>query len=181
MYLLFWDCRKTSLAVLPKSFKRIDEEKSDKSIYRYLSKLIDVKLVAKAGKRITSKNSEELISETIYIRTAIAFITVAPIDKHVNAKEGDACHVWIASKNLLEDFFGKKADTKEFLNFATKLDKQKDELVIKLFENANEKTLEKIADLNYSDVNFVLQFVGWLATSTKMDLEKELFDLFKWF
>lgn len=168
-----------SIEDLEKNFKRYGEEKSDKSIYRYLNKLIEKKLVAKAGKRITSKNADDLTSETIYSRTAIAFITVAPVDKHVDAKEGEYGEVWIATKLLLEEFFGKKADSNEFLEFATKLDEEKDDLVIKLFENASDETLERVAKLNYMGVNFVLQFVGWLASISQSDLRTEITSLFK--
>ena len=60
---------------LEKDFTKKGIKKSDKSIYRYLKNLIEVGMVAKAGKRITSKGAGELQSETIYIRTARMFLT----------------------------------------------------------------------------------------------------------
>ena len=70
------------LRVGPRTVKELEADftkkgikKSDKSIYRYLKNLIEIGLVAKAGKRITSKGAGELQSETIYIRTAKIFLT----------------------------------------------------------------------------------------------------------
>jgi len=162
---------------LEKSFKKIGIEKSDKSIYRYLHKLIQVKLVAKAGKRITSKTSDNLTSETIYTRSAIAFITVAPVAEQGSDKKEDY-PVWEATRLLLSEHFGKNAVEKEFVKFANKLDKERDELVVNLFENATEETLEKVAQLDYLGISFLLQYIGWLAIIPEQDIAKDLERIF---
>ncbi len=163
---------------LEESFKKVGIEKSDKSIYRYLHKLLHVKLVAKAGKRITSKTSDNLTSETIYTRAAIAFITVAPVSEP-GSKAGDSNAVWEATRLLLSEHFGKNALEKEFVKFANKLDKDRDQLVVNLFENATEETLEKVARLDYLGITFLLQYIGWLAIIPEMDIAKDLEEIFK--
>ena len=162
---------------LEESFKKIGIEKSDKSIYRYLHKLLQVKLVAKAGKRITSKTSDDLTSETIYTRSAIAFITVALVaDPGTEKNEHNS--VWEATRLLLSEHFGKNAAAKEFVRFANKLDKERDQLVVNLFENATEETLEKVAQLDFHGINFLLQYIGWLAILPEQDIAKDLERIF---
>ncbi len=162
-----------SIADLVSKFKQSNNEKSDKTIYRYLHKLIQVKLVAKAGKRVTSNEDDDIISETIYIRSAKAFITVNPIDDR-DCKGGVECPVWEAIRLLVGQFFDNKGDKESFAKLATKLDRDIDNLVIQMFENADDETLDKIVDLDWSGINHVMQFAGWLAMSTKIDIPKEL-------
>jgi hypothetical protein len=159
------------------TFQKVGVEKSDKSVYRYLHKLIKAKLVAKAGKRITSKTSSSLTSETIYTRSAIAFITVIPVEDRVTKAE-ESNPVWDATRLLLGEHFGKTASEKAFTIFANKLDEEKDQLVIDLFENASDETLERVAQLDYAGVNFLLQFLSWLAIIPKRDITKELEEIF---
>ena len=162
-----------SIQDLVENFKTYGDEKSDKTIYRYLHKLIQVKLVAKAGKRVTSVDEEDLMSETIYLRTAKAFITVSPIDDR-ECKGSEECPVWEATRLLVGQNFNNTGDKKAFAKFATDLDRKIDNLVIQMFESADEETLDKIADLDWSGINHVMQFSGWLALSTKKDLKTEL-------
>ncbi len=162
---------------LEESFRKVGIEKSDKSIYRYLHKLLQVKLVAKAGKRITSKTSDNLTSETIYTRAAIAFITVAPVSEP-GSKAEESNAVWEATRLLLSEHFGKNASEKEFVKFANKLDKDRDQLVVNLFENATEEILMKVAQLDYQGINFLLQYIGWLAILPEQDIAKDLEQIF---
>ena len=162
-----------SIQDLEKAFKEVGDEKSDKTIYRYLHKLIQAKLVAKAGKRVTSANEDDLISETIYLRTAKAFITITPIDLR-ECQGGPECAVWEVTRLLMGQLLGNTGDPDKFSKFASNLDKEKDELVIKLFENADDETLDKIADLDWSGINHVLQFAGWLAISNQIDIPADL-------
>lgn len=160
---------------LMEAFEKLGEdfEKSDKSIYRYLKDLIKAKLVAKAGKRIIQNSSSEISTETIFIRTAIVFITITPVDDR-GCEGNELCPVWEAIRILLEEHLDKKYDPKKFATYLNKVDKNRDNLVIKIFENAKEENLEKIANLDYMGVNFVLQFVGWLAIISEEDIAGKL-------
>ena len=58
---------------LEAAFRTAGYEKSEKTIYRYLHKLVQAGLVAKAGKRITSIQEDNLTSQTLYSRSAKVF------------------------------------------------------------------------------------------------------------
>ncbi|MHA1306417.1 MAG: hypothetical protein ACTSO7_03280 [Candidatus Heimdallarchaeota archaeon] len=163
---------------LERLFKDKGNEKSDKSIYRYLHKLIQAKIVAKAGKRVTSTDEENLSSETLYTRTAKAFITVQPVDESRDCGLGAECPVWEASRLLLSQLYGTDGDKVEFAKFANWLDKEKDKIAIELFENADEETLEKVANLDWQGINYVLQFVGWFAIVSKENVKSKLKEIF---
>jgi len=166
-----------SIDDLVAAFQKIGIEKSDKSVYRYLHKLIKAKLAAKAGKRITSKTSDSLTSETIYTRSAIAFITVIPVEDRI-AKKEKASPLWDAARFLLNEHFGKTAKERNFVDFANEIDDARDQLLIDIFETASEETLEKVALLDYNGINFLLQVVGWLALIPKRNLAEELDEIF---
>lgn len=167
-----------SISDLEKAFKDIGEEKSDKTIYRYLHKLIKAKLVAKAGKRVSSLKEDDLISETIYLRTAKAFITVNPVDTR-ECTDGPECPVWEVSRLLIGQIYGKEGDPKKFSKVVNEFDRIKDEMVINLFKKADEETLDKIAALDWGGINHILQFVGWLALSTKKDIGADIRSCFE--
>jgi hypothetical protein len=163
-----------SIADLEDAFANLGKkfERSDKSIYRYLKELINKKLVVKGGKRV-KKDADEMKTETIFMRTAIAFITVTPIDDR-DCKGDELCPVWEGVRLLLEEQHKKKIDAKKFAVFANKIDQKMDDLVIEIFENANKETLKNIAKLDYMGVNYVLQFTGWLALLSKIDVLEEI-------
>ena len=64
---------------LEESFKKIGEEKSDKTIYRYLKKLEDAGLVIQAGKRVFASETK-VKTQTLYMRSAKVFYIVKPED-----------------------------------------------------------------------------------------------------
>jgi hypothetical protein len=163
---------------LERLFKKKGNEKSDKSIYRYLHKLIQARIVAKAGKRVTSTDADNLSSETLYMRTAKAFITVMPVDESRDCGLGSECPVWEASRLLLSQIYGSNGDKAKFAEFANWLDKEKDKLAIKLFESADEETLEKVANLDWEGINYVLQFVGWFAIASQVDVKAKLKEIY---
>jgi hypothetical protein len=155
------------------SFKQYEEEKSDKSIYRYLHKLIQAKLVAKAGKRITTNSENDLISETLYMRTAYAFILKIPLAK----KEKEEFHspIFDSMFLLLKQKYGnKKNGRKEFKKFFDKIDNERDQYIIDLYEKADKETKEKLGDLEGKNILFALEYASWIAILMKYDLKVEL-------
>ncbi|NHJ32773.1 MAG: hypothetical protein FK732_07915 [Asgard group archaeon] len=158
---------------LSDAFKQIDEEKSDKSIYRYLHKLIQAKLVAKAGKRITTKDESDLTSETLYMRTAKAFILKIPLAR----KEKEKYHspIFDAMFLLLKQKYGnKKGSQNEFKKFFDKLDIERDQLIIDLYEKADKETMKALEDLEGKNILHALEYASWLAILMKYDLSEEL-------
>ena len=167
--------RKGPMTILDLSdaFKHIDDEKSDKSIYRYLHKLIQAKLVAKAGKRITTKNESDLTSETLYMRTAYAFILKIPLAR----KEKEEFHspIFDSMFLLLKQKFGdKKAGQKDFKEFFDKVDNERDQYIIDLYEQADKETLKALESLEGKNILFALEYASWLAILMKYNFKDEL-------
>ncbi|NHK30714.1 MAG: hypothetical protein FK730_05140 [Asgard group archaeon] len=160
---------------LVETFTKKGDKKSDKTIYRYLHTLVQAKLVAKAGKRITSITADELISETIYMRTAKAFIFPEAL-KHTpeNYAKG-FCPIFDTSRFLLKPLLDNKIlDSDSYQKFLFKLDRDRDNLIIELFNNADEETIKKISDLDWKMLEIFLNYASWIAISTKMNIKKEL-------
>jgi len=172
------------LRVGPRTVKELEMDfthkgmkKSDKSIYRYLKTLIELGLVAKAGKRITSKGAGELQSETIYIRTAKIFLTANLKKKLVSLENKDVklFHETIYSL-LSERFIDKIKSDKGMDNLINTLESRKQDLVRDIFRNANEESMEKISKLDWGLIEYLIEYIGWLALSLEYDIVKEIED-----
>ena len=156
------------------NFEKIGEKKSDKSIYRYLQQLIKAKLVAKGGKRITTTQEQDLISETLFIRTAQVFILLLPVfnkkaSGEINSPFFDTLFYFI------KDLYGKKdSDLTNFRKFMAKLDEEKDKHIVDLFEKADQETLQKINALDRKYITYALNASSWVAVALKHDLLEEL-------
>ncbi|TET30731.1 MAG: hypothetical protein E3J70_03855 [Candidatus Heimdallarchaeota archaeon] len=155
-------------------FKKSGEEKSDKTIYRYLHTLIKVKLVAKAGKRIISITEDELKSETLYMRTAKAFIFPEAL-KHDKDMEKGFCPVFDATRLLLKPVLdGKTLDSDCFQKFLFKIDQERDDLLVELFKNIEDSSIQEINELNWRELDYCLNYSSWAAIAAKLNLKKEL-------
>lgn len=162
---------------LEKDFTKKGIKKSDKSIYRYLKNLIEVGMVAKAGKRITSKGAGELQSETIYIRTAKIFLT-ENLKKKLGSLEGKDVELFYDTiYSLLAGKFKEKIKTEKGVdNLITTLESKKSKLVHDILGSANEETMEKIAKLDWGLLDYLMEYIGWLALSIEFDVVKEIDD-----
>jgi len=156
-------------------FKKSGEEKSDKTIYRYLHTLIKAKLVAKAGKRIISITEDELKSETLYMRTAKAFIFPEALKHDPNISEKGFCPVFDAARFLLKPVTGGKTlDSDCFQKLLFKIDQERDDLLVELFKNIEDSTIREINELNWRELEYCLNYTSWAALAAKVDLKKEL-------
>jgi len=155
-------------------FRKSGDEKSDKTIYRYLHTLIKAKLVAKAGKRIISITEDELKSETLYMRTAKAFIFPEAL-KHDKDMEKGFCPVFDATRLLLRPVFdGKTLDSECFQKFLFKIDQERDDLLIELFKNLDDETIREINELKWRELEYCLNYTSWAALATELNLKKEI-------
>jgi hypothetical protein len=160
---------------LVEEFEKKGIKKSDKSIYRYLKELIELKFVARAGKRIRSINEKDLQSETIYIRTAKLFLTGSL--KHKSEKIGaenieDLYEVVFA---LLKQKYGERiTSTKGIKNLLNNFDETKEKLTIELLENANKENLKKVSELNWDLIGYMLEYASWLALILELDVNEEI-------
>ena len=156
-------------------FKKMGDEKSDKTIYRYLHTLIKAKLVAKAGKRIISITEDELKSETLYMRTAKAFIFPEALKHDPNVAEEGFCPVFDAARVLLKPVVdGKTLDSECFQKFLFKIDQQRDDILIELFKNLDDETIRQINELKWRELEYCLSYSAWAALATVLDLKKEI-------
>ncbi|NHK30713.1 MAG: hypothetical protein FK730_05135 [Asgard group archaeon] len=156
------------------AFKKHGEKKSDKSIYRYLQQLIKAKLIAKAGKRISTRDENDLVSETLFMRTAQAFITKQALsDMESEAPIFEALFLLI--KQLYSD---KTGNLDEFKELIKAIDEDRDKYTADLFINADEETNEIISELEGNNIFYSLDYASWLATMLKYDLKNELDNLF---
>jgi len=152
---------------MEEAFRKHGKEKSEKTLYRYLSKLLKKGLVAKAGKRITSVDEGMLISETLYSRVAKVFITKKP----KKYPEGEVRPEFEVAKMILSSIFDKKKGCGIcFTEIANQFDIEKHSLFIELLEHADLEALEQFAELDWKGITMVKEFVGWIALSLKYDV-----------
>ncbi len=166
-----------TISDLMTAFKKTGEEKSDKSIYRYLHKLIQGKLVAKAGKRITAHDESDLSSETLYMRFANAFILKIALCKE---EEGELTSpIFDAMFYILKQLRGnKKGDIKAFRKFFDKIDNERDEYIFELFEKADKETSKKLEELEGKNILFALDYASWYGILLKYNMKEELEKLY---
>jgi len=162
---------------LEKDFTKKGVKKSDKSIYRYLKNLIEVGMVAKAGKKITSKGAGELQSETIYIRTARMFLT-ENLRKKMNSLDEKAVELFYDTifSLLAGKFKDKMKSDKGVDKLINTLETKKFELVNDVLGNADEETLGKVNKLDWGLLDYLMEYIGWLALSIEFDVGKEIED-----
>lgn len=163
-----------TISDLISTFKKHGEKKSDKSIYRYLQQLIKAKLIAKAGKRISIRNDNDLASETLFMRTAKAFIIKQPLSE-MESKSPFFEALFLFLKQL---YGNKTGNLNKFKELIRKIDEDRDQFTFDLFINANKETNDKINDLEGSDIFYSLDYAAWLAIMLNYDLKKELDNLF---
>ncbi|HUU78510.1 MAG TPA: winged helix-turn-helix domain-containing protein [candidate division Zixibacteria bacterium] len=160
---------------LVKEFEKQNIQKSDKSVYRYLKELIDKKLVARAGKRITSLNEENLQSETIYIRTAKMFLAGGLESKKSKLGADKTAKLFELIYTILNKKYPDQITSIDgVVKLLTSFDSSKDELVTKLFENADADFFTLESELDWSLSQYLIEYVGWLALILEVDVEKEI-------
>jgi hypothetical protein len=161
---------------LVKEFEeKTGKAKSDKSVYRYLKELIELKIVARAGKRITSVDEENLQTETIYIRTAKLFLTGNMKHKSEKLGKEKVDQLMDVIQSLLAERYRDKIKSKEGIhNLLLKFDEEKERLLVEVLENANEKTLEKISQVDWKLIDYLVEYTGWLALVLELNIEEEI-------
>lgn len=156
------------------AFKKHSEKKSDKSIYRYLQQLIKAKLVAKAGKRISTQDENDLVSETLFMRTAKAFILKQPLVE-TESKSSFFEAMFLFLRHLYEN---KSGNLNKFKDFIKRIDDDRNQYTYDLFTNADEETNAKIDVLDGSNIFYSIDYAAWLAIMLNYDLKKELDNLY---
>ena len=159
---------------IEKAFKKIRMIKSEKTIYRYLYKLVQAGLVVKAGKRVTSSEDDSLSTQTLYSRTAKVFFENYSKEEKAISEVKRNKNLHNVGRLLIGQLFDNKGSQECFHDLAQKINDLRRALTIELFENASEEALELITDLDWKGINYLFEYVGWIAVSQKIDLNKEL-------
>jgi DNA-binding PadR family transcriptional regulator len=158
---------------LEMNFEKIGEKKSIKSIYRYLKKLEDEKLVVQAGKRVYPLKNK-LKTQTLYMRSAKIFFPVAkPRDDCTSNKE-DQTEKMIEALGLLlsQRINGRLKSTECLTRLIEKIHQMQNDLTINLIDDAEEEIAEKIKTLDWKHTQSLLATVSLL---TLLSEEKELY------
>ena len=160
---------------IKEAFMKHGKEKSEKTLYRYLGKLLKIGLIAKAGKRITSVDEGILISETIYSRVAKVYITKKPM----KFEDGEIRPEFEIAQLILSSIFDKKRGCGIcFTEIANRFDIEKHLLFVELLEHADPETLEQFAELDWKGISAVKEFVGWIALCLKYDVQDVIKDCY---
>ncbi|MFX0016942.1 MAG: winged-helix domain-containing protein [Promethearchaeota archaeon] len=162
---------------LEESLKAIDQEKSSKTIYRYLKKLEDVELVVQAGKRVYSEDMKKIRTKTLYMRAAKLFF---PISTSYEVKRQKK-EIFDVIGELIEKTCDKKLKSSEMLNdFIADLFIRESELVRKVLKNTDEKQAEIIANWDMKQRQTAIAIIGRLVLSQdEIDWDKRFEDCFE--
>ncbi len=168
----------TVLRTGPKTIKEIEEvyaaegnEKSDKTLYRYIRTLGDVGLVVEAGKRIFTDDENRNKSVSIFMRTAKVFFddTMETSTTKASKKKN-----YQAYKLLLDQVDEEKTFTKECIEtIMAKLSKG-EELAIEFIQNSDEKVFELLKGQDFTEINQFIQNIAWLIMIYKNDIKETL-------
>jgi DNA-binding PadR family transcriptional regulator len=152
---------------MEQAFEESGNEKSKKTIYRYLKKLEESNLIAQAGKRVTASTSEKLKTETLYMRTAKIFFPKRE-EEELDPESERSKKIFedAISKLLIKHLEKKGVDVAE-LGLVIK------ELKLKMFEystfllkNADEEIANLVSNLDWKSVNYLIDIMGFLALLT---------------
>ncbi len=168
--------KQMTLLEITDAFARIGEKKSEKSIYRYLNKLIKANLVIRAGKRISSINEGNLVSETIYSRYASSFI----FGVTEKIKEGAIIPEFDVARLLLKKFFDdKKGCGICFSDLLNTFDIKKDQYFLDLINEADDETINLYNSLTIEQIRHVMEVVGWIAIALTVDIKDKIKKCYK--
>lgn len=162
----------------PKTIKEIEEayaaegnEKSDKTLYRYIRTLEEVGLAVEAGKRIFTDEENRNKSVSIFMRTAKVFYDET-MDKATT--KASKKKVYQAYKILLDQVDEEKSFTKECIeDIMTKLSKA-EERAIEFIQNSDEKVFELLEGQDFTEINQFIQNIAWLIMIYKSDIKERL-------
>jgi len=144
------------------AFEKSGNEKSDKSIYRYLGKLKKVGLVIEAGKRIFTDQDNQIKTQTLFAR--VAKIIFAPV-RFYEQQEGIERRSLELVNEILKERMGLRgsADLKCLKSKMDIIYKRRNKTMKEFFENVDsDKILNLIQDFEIHELYPILDFTGWI-------------------
>ena len=160
------------------AYKIADNEKSDKTIYRYIKDLTESGLVVEAGKRIFTDEQNKNKTVTIFMRTAKVFYDHTKTWKtHEQTKDKDEKmnKLYTALKILLES----KYEGKEFsIDYISKIYNtiynEGDELALETIDKAGDDVFNLLEHLDYGDLSEFLLNLNWILLVFNEKFRKDL-------
>jgi len=154
------------------TFVKVDEKKSDKTIYGYLNKLKKADLVMETGKRIITYSESQIKTLTLYSRTAKVFYIA--IDLEVEGQENISDNYFEVLSKLICEMMGiEKLDKKCFKKIYDEFIIKRRMDIEKLNEIKNPEILNLLATFDSRGTQFVIDSLMWL---TYINDKKELYD-----
>ncbi len=160
------------------------DEKSDKTIYRYISKLKELDMVTQVGKRIYV---DDLKTETLFGVTAKFFLIGTyntPFHKSATGAllERRRGLVEFIGEALKHQYGGKKPNLACLEKIIVDLTESSTEIMISNFESLSLETIEKLiaGEVDGEEGNYLMDFINWLGlVISRKDLHDELGECFK--
>jgi len=160
------------------AYRTADNEKSDKTIYRYIKDLTDNGLLVEAGKRIFTDEQNKNKTSTIFMRTAKVFYDHTKTWKiHDQSKDKDEKmnNVFSALKILLESLYeGKEFSIDYITKIYNKIYNKGDELALEAIEKTGDKLFKLLEHLDYFDLNEFILNLNWFLLVFDEKFRKEL-------
>jgi predicted transcriptional regulator len=166
-------------------YKENDNQKSDKTIYRYLGKLTEAGIVAKVGKRVFIDEENNIRTETLYGNSAFLFLTAADIHPFSENAEGAVLLKRDPITRVIGLFLKKKLGARKvneecLKEILVKRHTNAQEYLIKTVELGDEEIYNLVKELEYYDTGVVLEVVAWLGSiMSEPNIVKDIEKCFK--
>jgi len=161
-------------------FNKSGNDKSDKTIYRYLKKLKRAGLVIEAGKRIFTDNKNQIKTQTLFARVAkIIFTPQGKTDKNPKLKQTSLKITSMLLKDRLN--LRSDADLDCIQKQVDNITKVKNELISDHFQSSkNSELMGLIQTMDIYELYPILDTVSWiLLLNENPDAVKEIIKCFK--
>ncbi|MHA1155804.1 MAG: winged helix-turn-helix domain-containing protein [Candidatus Heimdallarchaeota archaeon] len=161
-------------------FKKSGNDKSDKTIYRYLKKLKRAGLVIEAGKRIFTDNKNQIKTQTLFARVAkIIFTPQGKTDSNPKLKQTSLKITSMLLKDRLN--LRSDADLDCIQKQVDNITKVKNELISDHFQSSkNSELMGLIQTMDIYELYPILDTVSWiLLLNENPDAVKEIIKCFK--
>ncbi|MHA1155636.1 MAG: hypothetical protein ACTSQK_05965 [Candidatus Heimdallarchaeota archaeon] len=169
----------TFLRTGPKTIKEIEEayaaegnEKSDKTLYRYIKTLGEVGLAVEAGKRIFTDKENRNKSVSIFMRTAMVFFDDTNVDQATT--KANKKKIFQAYKLLLDQVDENKTFTKECIETIMEKLIKAEELAIEFIQNSDEKVFDLLKGQDFTEINAFIQNISWLIMIYNSEIKETL-------
>lgn len=167
-----------TLKEIEDAYKAANNEKSDKTIYRYIKDLTESGLVVEAGKRIFTDEQNKNKTVTIFMRTAKVFFDHTKSWKtHEQTKDKDEKmnDIFSALKILLETLYVDKEFSIDYIStIYNKIYNEGDELALETIDKAGDKVFNLLEHLDYNDLNEFILNLNWFLLVFNEKFRKDL-------